>query len=311
MVGQSAPGRLQRPDWGVRRNVQDVLHPLCRQTVSEPRGHPERVVPRSPPGAEAPPCPGLAQHLQGQAGLRPVPPLGLWHARRRTAGWIRGPALRQIQALVHQGPPARPHVGQKHPGLAISHLPQGPTVLPGHPHGLDPLFGEITAVEHPDRQWMLQPGTKILLQAGNDRIIIPARLGEKSLERPGRDRHHLGQILGVAPLLGLDQQGLEIMPAVLPPLFAAEGRGKEGMKVTESLVNPLKRVHFHPTPLSPFTTLRKYLTLQSVVVILAGCGKTLLSTQGRKPSDDKRRPIACSERIIRIGLSHAECRRDS
>ena len=58
------------------------------------------------------------------------------------------------------------------------------------------------------------------------------------------------------------------MPAVLPPLFAAEGRGKEGMKVTESLVNPLKRVHFHPTPLSPFTTLRKYLTLQSVVVIL-------------------------------------------
>ena len=44
---------------------------------------------------------------------------------------------------------------------------------------------------------------------------------------------------------------------------------------------------------------------------LTGCGKTLLSTQGRKLSDDKRRPIACSERIIRIGLSHAECRRDS
>ena len=51
----------------------------------------------------------------------------------------------------------------------------------------------------------------------------------------------------------------------------------------------------------------------SVAVLddLAGCGKTLLSTQGRKLSDDKRRPIACSERIIRIGLSHAECRRDS
>ena len=44
---------------------------------------------------------------------------------------------------------------------------------------------------------------------------------------------------------------------------------------------------------------------------LAGCGKTLLSTQGRKLSDDKRCPIARSERIIRIGLSHAECRRDS
>ena len=44
---------------------------------------------------------------------------------------------------------------------------------------------------------------------------------------------------------------------------------------------------------------------------LAGCGKTLLSAQDRKLSDDKRRPIACSERINRIGLSHAECRRDS
>ena len=44
---------------------------------------------------------------------------------------------------------------------------------------------------------------------------------------------------------------------------------------------------------------------------LAGCGKTLLSTQGRKLSDDKRRPIACPERIMRIGRSHAECRRDS
>ena len=47
------------------------------------------------------------------------------------------------------------------------------------------------------------------------------------------------------------------------------------------------------------------------IYALTGCGKTLLSTQGRKLSDDKRRPIACSERIIRIGLSHAECRRDS
>ena len=52
-------------------------------------------------------------------------------------------------------------------------------------------------------------------------------------------------------------------------------------------------------------------TLLKVTHALAGCGKTLLSTQGRKLSDDKRRPIACSERIMRIGLSHAECRRDS
>ena len=53
------------------------------------------------------------------------------------------------------------------------------------------------------------------------------------------------------------------------------------------------------------------LLAEGTVSLLAGCGKTLLSTHGRKLSDDKRRPIACSERIIRIGLSHAECRRDS
>ena len=56
--------------------------------------------------------------------------------------------------------------------------------------------------------------------------------------------------------------------------------------------------------------LAEHMTLDQAAT-LAGCGKTLLSTQGRKLSDDKRHPIACSERIIRIGLSHAECRRDS
>ena len=55
----------------------------------------------------------------------------------------------------------------------------------------------------------------------------------------------------------------------------------------------------------------KFIYVPAVRDALTGCGKTLLSTQGRKLSDDKRRPIACSERIIRIGLSHAECRRDS
>ncbi len=140
--------------------------------------------------------------------------------------------------------------------------------MPGYPHGFDALFGEIAAVEHPDRQGVRQPGTKMLLQAGDDRIIVPASLDEKALERPGRDRDHLSQILGVAALLGLDQQGLEIMPAVLPPLLPAEGRCEKGMEVTESLVNPLKRFHLHRTPPRPFTTLKKYLTLQPVVVIL-------------------------------------------
>jgi hypothetical protein len=40
--------------------------------------------------------------------------------------------------------------------------------------------------------------------------------------------------------MGLHQQGLEIMPTVFPPLHPVEGRGEEGMEVTEILVNPLK-----------------------------------------------------------------------
>jgi len=150
VVGRAAPGRLQRPDRGVRRNVQDVLHPLCRQTVPEPRGHPERVVPRGPPGAEVPPCPGLPQHLQGQAGLRLIPPLGLWHARRRTAGGIRSPSLRQIQALVHQGPPRgltwarrRPERSRRStPAWQLATFPRAPQYCRVTPTDLTPCLGK-------------------------------------------------------------------------------------------------------------------------------------------------------------------------
>ena len=76
-------------------------------------------------------------------------------------------------------------MGQKHSGLAVGYLSQRPAVLPGHPHGLDALLGEIAAVEHPHRQRVLQLGTQILLQAGDDRVIVPASLGEKALHGPG------------------------------------------------------------------------------------------------------------------------------
>jgi hypothetical protein len=85
---------------------------------------------------------------------------------------------------------------------------------------------------------MLQPVSKILLQARDDRDIVPARIGEEALEGSGRHRDHLGQVLGVVALLGLDQQGLEIMPAVLSTLLAAEGQGEEDVEVTEGLGHP-------------------------------------------------------------------------
>ncbi len=136
-------------------------------------------------------------------------------------------------------------MGQEYSSLAIGYLAQRPAVLPGHPYRFDALLGEVAAVEHPHRQRVFQPGTQVLLQAGDDRGIVPAGLGEKALHRPGRDRNHLGQILGVAPLLGLDQQALQIMPAVFPPLLAAKGTSEEGMELQKGLVNPLEGCPLH------------------------------------------------------------------
>ena len=45
-----------------------------------------------------------------------------------------------------------------------------------------------------------------------------------------------GQILGIGDLLGLEQQDLEIMAAVLPSLLAAKGASEEGMELPEGLV---------------------------------------------------------------------------
>ena len=67
----------------------------------------------------------------------------------------------------------------------------------------------------------------MLLQALVDRAIVPAGIGEETLQVPGRNTYRFREVLGVAPLLGLQQQGLQIVPAVLPPLLASEGRSEE------------------------------------------------------------------------------------
>ena len=87
------------------------------------------------------------------------------------------------------------------------------------------------------------------MKASDDRIIIPAGIGEEALQGPGRHSHRFGEVLGVAPLLGLHQQGLKVVSAVLLPLLASEGRDEEGMKLLKGRVHPLelRRIH-HPHP---------------------------------------------------------------
>ena len=55
----------------------------------------------------------------------------------------------------------------------------------------------------------------------------------------------------LAPLLVLHQQRLKVIPAVIPPLLAAEGGRKEGVEFLKAVVDPLeaRRIHHsnHPT----------------------------------------------------------------
>ena len=95
------------------------------------------------------------------------------------------------------------------------------------------------------------PGGPSIPAPPYDCLIGPPGLGEKALHRPGRDAHRFREILGVAPLLVLHQQRLKVIPAVIPPLLAAEGGRKEGVEFLKAVVDPLeaRRIHHsnHPT----------------------------------------------------------------
>ena len=97
---------------------------------------------------------------------------------------------------------------------------------------------------------MLQPGTQVLLQPSCDRVILPGRVGEKPLHPPGGLGDRLGKILGVAPLPGLHQQGLQIVTASLSRLPAAKQTSKVSVKLLKVLVYLLesRRIHFPSSP---------------------------------------------------------------
>ena len=84
----------------------------------------------------------------------------------------------------------------------------------------DAASGTVNS-EHPHGLGVPQPGGQVFLQPPYDCVIGPPGLGEKTLHRPGGDAYRFREIFGVAPLLGLHQQGLKVIPAVLPPLLAS------------------------------------------------------------------------------------------
>ena len=167
------------------------MHSQGRQPVAEGRRHAEGVVCGDPSGPQMAQLYCPLQHLQSQSRLRPVAPSLPRNPSRRTTVLVRGPALRQIKALVHQGPAQRAHVGQEHPRLAVGHLAQPAAVLPGHSRRLPTLLGKVAAVQDPHPLRMLQPGSQVLLQPPYNRVIVPGRVGEKPLHPPGGLRNRL------------------------------------------------------------------------------------------------------------------------
>ena len=94
---------------------------------------------------------------------------------------LPSPFLRQIQPLVHQRPSPGPHVGQKHPCLAVDHLPQRPAVLPDHSHRTSFPAWESRCRPAPTLPGNPSTANSNTLQPVYDRVIVPGRLGEKPL----------------------------------------------------------------------------------------------------------------------------------
>src|SRR5205823_1454683 len=63
--------------------------------------------------------------------------------------------------------------------------------------------------------------------------------------RPRRDRERFGHVLGVASLLGLDQQPLQVIATVLPPLLAPEVGHEFGVKGPKGCFDPFELCQFH------------------------------------------------------------------
>ena len=216
LIGRVSPGGFQRPHRQIRTYVQNVAHPRRRNSLPQRGRHPKGGIPSHPLRLQVATSPRLLQHIHRQLSLAPVSPPRFRHPRRRTTLNIRCPFLGQIQPLVHQRPASRPHMRQKQPSLAVGDLPQRSTVLSDYSHRLHPLLGKVAAVQHPYRLRVLQSRTQIFLQPTDHLAVLPGRCSQKPLQRSGRCRNRLRKVFGVASLLGLHQQALQVLTAVLP-----------------------------------------------------------------------------------------------
>ena len=191
----------------------------------------------------------LAQH--GQPQLRQALRADrLRDTRSSAAGRIGDPGRRQVEALVHQGMPARRDVGQEDAQLAVADLAQRPAVLPRHPDRFLALLGKAALIEHEDALRRVQPCTEIGLQAVDHGLRRPGRLGEQALQRPRRGAgNRLGHVLGVAAVGLLHQQAAQVLLAAPLGLRAAKEGGELRMKGGKRRCHPLKLCRIHRSSL--------------------------------------------------------------
>jgi hypothetical protein len=93
------------------------------------------------------------------------------------------PFLRQIQALINQRHTSITTQGGKHADLAIVHLAETPTPLPGNAHRMLARLLEATFI---DQQATIRVPTQPLIRLQrhliNDRLMLPGRVREHLLE---------------------------------------------------------------------------------------------------------------------------------
>src|SRR5262249_31571716 len=158
------------------------------------------------------------------------------------------------------GPAPRADVGQEDAHLAVGLLAEGTAILTGDAHRLLPLLGETALIDDPHGVRMRQARRQHLLEAPGDGLVVPPGFGQEALQHAGRrafDR--FGEVLGIAPLGGLDEEAPQVVPAALAPLLATERRGEGGMKLTKGFLDACEFLQIHGIAPGAASAPRSYL----------------------------------------------------
>src|SRR6185312_535807 len=138
------------------------------------------------------------------------PDLGRDPCRRATIG-VLGPRRGQVELAIHQRPPPRAAVSQKHPELTVVDLPGGAGVLTLHPGRSDTLLDEPGVVHDPHPSRVTELIQDISTQVITYAIDVPIRGAQQPLH-PIR-RHRPG-VLGHRPTVLTLQPGQQ--PTQIP-----------------------------------------------------------------------------------------------